>query len=322
MAKKRERTMSIEEMRVKVKSERTAYWHHSAPLFGLIKSPQGFQFVPVAPDFESKVYLLFFLDPSDIITRTIFELMEHFGTRYKSLPWKAVMIFHQNLPYTKNPNFWESYKRLPGYSATPIFFDYFNEFQAWIKAGTRPKLFWFNRGKLVEQEEITENPLAQILNIEQKLQNFLRETDRGLPLPLLYEYDMEGQYDKVRLTPGETTRTGHWSGNPNLAISTEDQSATMTVPFEGRTLRFLANLHTQAREDSRVIVTLNDRPLTQGIAGKHVTLDPHGGSIIEVDRITGTFDIIQAKETVKGIVKLEFKFAAVNPIFCYGLRLG
>lgn len=322
MAKKREQVMSIEEMRIKVKNEKIAYWHHSPVLFGIVKTSHGLQFIPVVPHFENTAYLLFFLHPSDLLAKSIIEFIDTLEGRYKNLPWKPVIIFSQHLSYEKNPVFFEPFKHLKIYQKIPVYLDYFNEFLEWAKVGQQSKLILFAHGVREEEIEFNKKVPEQLLNVERALQSHLRAHDPGLPLPLLYEYSMEGAYDVVKLAPQEVTKNGRWVGPTNFALETEDPSAQIIIPFDGRTLRVLASLHTQARDDSKVYITLDDRPLAQSLLGKHTSTDSQGTSLFEIDRTTGAFDVLSSEEPVQGIIKLEFKNAAVNPICFYGLRLG
>jgi hypothetical protein len=104
------------------------------------------------------------------------------------------------------------------------------------------------------------------------------------------------------------------------SIVTDDGHAVVTAHFEGRHLRLIATLHPQARDTSRLHVTLNDKPVPQNLCGQNLKLDDKGHAVIEINRNSGTYEIIHSTTPVKGMIKIHFVSVIENPVVFYEMR--
>jgi hypothetical protein len=117
-----------------------------------------------------------------------------------------------------------------------------------------------------------------------------------------------------RLTLG-----GNWIQGSNT-VMTEDSSASLSFPFEGEHLRLLANLHPQARDPSRFSIYFNDEPLASAHFGPHTYQGDRGNPTVELNRIQGVYEIIDAETPLRGKITFKFLNAVENPVILYSFR--
>ncbi len=320
--KKKQQALTLEELRVQIRLEKASYWLHSPPLYGLIKKGEEFELILVDPNLEKKILVIFILDPADTNSERVLEFIDVLKKRYPDLPWLPTLVFDQRYMFSKNPIFWDFFKKYANFNLLPIHMDSYGEFAEWAKIDTFTKAFFYLGGERTQEYILDGNLAKTFLQMETDLQQLLRVNDRGLPLPLLYEYELDGPVDRLKPKFSELTFNGHWIESPDN-LMTEDHNATMIIPFEGKSLRLIASLHTTAREAaSRVIVTFNDKSIPPAILSQYVIADSHGVTTFEVTRFQGIFDLFFSKEVLKGTIKLTFKNAAISPVVFWGCRVS
>ena len=121
------------------------------------------------------------------------------------------------------------------------------------------------------------------------------------------------------LRPEDVILEGNWA-NAGKAWATEDVKAVLTIPFEGKSLRWVAVLHPEARENCRLMVTFNGQPVNQTMSGAHVKYDEKGNSLIEVTRNTGNYELIESQTEIRGILKIQMINAMESPVIFYEAR--
>lgn len=322
MAKKKQHVVTVEELRLMIKHDKASYWQHSAPLFGIVKTQGGLAFLPVDPIVEGKIILLFVLDPADFMAERAFELAELFRSRYKDLPWLTAFVFDQKYIFTGNPQFWDRFKKTPSFGHSPVYYDSNSEFSDWAKVEKFPKALFIKDGEVLQEFTLDGDAQKTFLTMEASFQEFLRKDDPGLPLPLLYEYELEAPVDVKKVVLEDIDLKGNWVTGASTAM-TEDYNAVMIIPFEGTHLRMIASLHTTAREAaSRITVTFNDKPIMLPFVGSDITTDSNGATTFEVSRVQGIYDLFHSSEVVKGVFQLHLKNAVNSPVIYWGLRFG
>jgi len=319
MAKKKERPLTKEELQLKIKTERTPHWFHSEPQFSLIRTANGSEFFTLTESAETQTLAVFLLDVGDYATERVLEIIDLWKERYKALGWKPVLVFQQKYLFIKNPKFFERYRNFAHFSSTAIYVDPFGEIHEWAKSTLKPSVLLMNQGKIFYKEELLPNLGDQLLKLEGQLQEALRFDDPGLPLSLLENYNIHSPIDHQSILAKDLSVTGQWLEGRG-SVMTEDLQATATLPFKGKSFRLILDLHPQARENAKLVVTFNDQPLSTLFIGKNVKLDEKGNTFIDVNRTTGAFDIIESEQEREGSIKIFFSNVLENPIIFYEIR--
>ena len=319
--KKKERPLSPEELKQKLRKETSSRWLHGEPEFAFTMTPQGQVMLPLTEGMEKKLTLLFLLDAGDFLTSRVFEAIQIWRDRYKQLPWQTIVAVQQKYLFLKDPKFFDVFKTIKGFSTVPIYIDPFGELFEKYGSTKEPVLAMLNKTQLVYSTPLLPNFDQKLLESESTLQTQLRNQDPGLPLPLLYQYQIEAQVDKKVIKGNDFVLEGNWM-DAGGAWMTNDPKAALTILFEGNHLRCISTLHPQARNPCRLPFTLNGAALNQNIAGESVRYDENGHSLIEVSSSQGIFDLIEAKEKQKGLVKIQMTHAEQNPIIFYEARFA
>ena len=319
--RKKERPLTPDELKEKLRKDTVERWLHSEPLFGLAPSPTGLQFFPLSVHAEKEIIILFLLDAGDFSTDRVLDVLDLWRTRYKKLPWKAVVAFQQKYIFLKNPQFFSRFRSHPCFSTLPMYSDPFGELFEKYGSSKEPVVAVFNQGNLVSSMPLNENFAQKALDLEVQLQQTLRQEDLGLPLPLLYPYTITVPVDLKSILPEEMTRSGYWVDS-KTSLVTDDPNSTLSCTFEGKALRMITTLHPSARENCRIHVTLDGGPIRSQVKGEDIGAEEKGMSTMEIDRNSGIFEIIKSTDTVRGIIKFHFTSVIENPVIFYEMRIG
>jgi hypothetical protein len=322
MAKKKARPPTPEELKLGIKHERAAQWLHSEPLFGLLQTQQGTELLMVDSALEKEIVLCFIIDPVDYSAERSFEIIQAFKQRYARLGWKSAVVFSLKYSFSKTPQFLDRFKHFPVFSTLPIYLDTALEFQSWANTTEESKIVIICDGVRESEFPLNAGLAETILALENHLQDLLRRQDPGLPLPLLYNYELDAPVDTARFNPTQLTLKGVW-GKDGPSVMTVDHHATLSIPFSGRYLRIISNLHSQAREStSRVTITFNEKPLPATLSTSLIEPDAQGNTTFEIGRFDGTYELLKSTAPIDGIITLQFTSAANSPIVFHGLRIG
>jgi len=317
--RKKEKPLSIEEIRQKIKKDSAAHWLHSEPLFGLAAFPEGPKLLTLSEADETPLFVVFLLDAGDYLTDRVIEALNLWKDRYRKLGWKPVVVFQQKYLFLKNAKFYERFKSFPVFPTIPIYLDPFGDLYEKYGSQSEPVVFFLNQGELTYSAPISNDFGVRLSEIENQLHQNLRQRDPGLPLPLLYEYEIDAPCDTRTFRINDVTRAGQWIDGQNSLV-TDDPHATLTFGFEGKCLRLIATLHPQARENARIHVTFDDQPVHLSIQGAQLHPNDKGQSIVEINRNTGIYEIIQSNEPIRGIVRIHFHLVIETPVIFYELR--
>ena len=106
----------------------------------------------------------------------------------------------------------------------------------------------------------------------------------------------------------------------NQALVTDDSKAALSFPFEGKKLRLICVSHPQARENTRATISLNDQALPNPHHGEHVHMNDKGLAVMEINKTSGMYELIDAEMTLRGPVQINFLNAVENPLILYEFR--
>ncbi len=321
MAKKKERVLTPEEVKARIKKEKSDFWIHSEPQFSLMPTQHGLKFFPLNDAVEKQITILFLLDVGEFCTERAFDLIEHWKKRYAHLNWKAIVAFQQKYTFINHSKFFERFKSFNCFSTLPVHIDTFGELFDWVNADNKPTIALINQGNVIFKEALTPDFGKQVINTEAHLQEALRIEDPGLPLPVLYQYQVKGPIDKQTFLPKDLTLKGQWLEGKG-SMMTDDIRASVSFPFKGRNLRFISSLHPQAREYTKVIVKFNQENLNEKIMGKSLRFDEKKNTLFEVNTSIGIYDVLKSEEEMQGTVELFFINAFESPIIVHEVKIA
>jgi hypothetical protein len=84
----------------------------------------------------------------------------------------------------------------------------------------------------------------------------------------------------------------------------------------------VAMAHPNALESVKASITFNEKSLYNGIQGPLVHDDNVGASIFEINKVIGTYDLIQSEHELTGIVKITFTNVFDVGVIFYGFRIA
>jgi hypothetical protein len=317
--RKKEKVLSPAEIKEKIKKDSASHWMHSEPLFGIYSFPEGPRLLAVSDNAEHEVLLVFLLDAADYVTDRILDALALWKDRYRKLNWKPVLVFQQKYQFLKNAKFYERYKASPVFHTIPIYLDPFGELFEKYGSQKEPVALFLNRGEMAYSTPMMIDFPDKLLEIEAQLHRNLRQQDDGLPLPLLYRYDITAPIDQRQVKASEMTQTGNWIDG-RTSLITDDPHAVLSFGFEGKSLRLIATLHPQARENAKIYITLDDQPLNHTLHSPLIHENDKGQSVLEINRNTGIYEILHSNQPIRGIVKFHFHLVIETPVIFYELR--
>ncbi|MBS1959017.1 MAG: hypothetical protein JST80_06055 [Bdellovibrionales bacterium] len=314
--RRREKPLSPEELKDKIIKEFGDSWMHSEPHFGF--SPDGSLF-PLSNLFQSEISLLFLLDAGDYITDRAYEFMQQLKGRYPRLPWMPIIAFNYKYSFLKNTKFFDRFKHFPIFHTTPLFIDKNSHLDRLHKIDGLPTVVFFNRAHDINRISLGGDFQQAIMECERTLQIALRMYDMGLPLPNVPTFEAQGPVDSNRTTLKDVVKGGSWIGFEDTIV-TDDPKATIDTYFDGKQLRLISTLHPQARDTSRLQVTMNDKPVPHNLCGSNLKIDDKGNTVVEINRNSGVYELISSPNAIKGKIKIHFVSVIENPVVFYELR--
>jgi hypothetical protein len=316
--KRKEKPLTIEEIKAGLKKQNSPNWLHSEPILSLYPTPEGIRILPLAERAESDLLLLFLVDLTHYSFELVLESIERLHHEYKGLPWKPVLVIEPKYLFLKDSRFFERFRAYKSFNSTPILFDTKGEWFDQFQAGNGLILL-LNRGIEILRVPLLPGVAEQISHAERALQDGLRLDDPGLPLFKVKPQEFARTADLRITTPQELTLTGNWMISPG-SIMSEDSNAQISLYFEGTHLRVVANSHPNSREPTRFVITLNQEPLPSVHYGANTKLGEKGSSVSEIGKTQGIHELISANTPLRGDIRIKFLNAVENPVIIYGFR--
>jgi hypothetical protein len=316
--KRKEKPLTIEEIKAGLTKQNLSNWLHSEPILSLFPTPEGIKILPLSGRAESDLLLLFLVDLTHYSSELVLESIERLHHEYKSLPWKPVLVVESKYLFLKDSRFFERFRAYKSFASTPIFFDTKGEWFDQFQAGNGLILL-LNRGIEILRAPLLPGVSEQISKVERALQDGLRLDDPGLPLFKVKPQNFSHTADLRITAPEELNMTGNWMISPG-SIMSEDSNAQIGLYFEGTHLRIVANSHPNSREPTRFIITLNQEPLPSVHYGTNTKLGEKGSSVSEIGKTQGIHELISANTPLRGDIRIKFLNAVENPVIIYGFR--
>ncbi|NDG84567.1 MAG: hypothetical protein EBX52_05950 [Proteobacteria bacterium] len=317
--KRKEKTLTLDEIKERMIQAGTTSWLHSAPLFGMLHAPDGSRLIPLSNQTEGKIQILFLLDAADYHFDQALDTIERLRHDYRGLPWQPLIALEQKYLFLRNIRFFDRFRHSKSFATVPVFLDaqgeWFERYQA--KNGSKVVL-------LHQTNEVLNLPLlpdfgSQIQAMEKQLHEVLRLEDPGLPLLETTVTELKKPLDRRTIPARELVLSGNWI-QANDSVVSEDSTAGFSFNFEGSHLRIVAITHPNARETARFTIQFNDEPLPSAHYGVNTRLGDKGSALSEINRTTGLYELISSNLLLKGKVTIRFMNAVENPVILYGLR--
>ncbi len=291
--KKREKTLTIEEQREKMRKDYGPFWFNSEVLFGA-------NLFPVSETFSKEITVLFLLDIADYTTERIVEFLHEWNTRYAKLPWTAVIAFQQKYAFLKTNKFMDRLRN------QKIFLDTFGDLFERFGSGKEPVAVILKAGQLVTSMPLLPDLSKSLYQLEVELQKALRSEDAGLPLPVIEKWSKKNvPMSQTTHSANQVTSSGAWTGSDSMIYS-EDNNTSISIPFKGKSLRMIAMAHPNALEAVKARITFNDKPVYKDVQGPLIHEDNTGSTTLDINKTTGIYDLILSEQELTGIIKLTF----------------
>ena len=321
MAKRKEKPLTLEEIKARMSKQSEEFWIHSPPLIGLAASNEGPVWLPLDPSAAEGTLLLLMLDFGDYLSDAILALVSEMMDQYSKLPWRPVIAYQPKTLFLKQARFFDRYKNQSHFPLIPVYADQTGDWFDTLKSNGAPTLAILHQSVVVFKEPFGKNPMLTLFQAEEQLQRILRVEDPGLPLFKATPRETKKVLEKGTIPIESLTLGGNWVQGGNT-IMTEDSSATLSFQFEGEHLRLLANIHPQARDPSRFSVHFNDEPLASAHYGPNTYQGDRGNPTVELNRTQGVYEIIDAETPLRGKITFKFLNAVENPVILYSLRFA
>ncbi len=291
--KKREKTLTPEEQKIKMKNTYAPFWFNSEVLFGA-------DLYPVSESFSQGVTVLFLMDVADFTSERISEFLLSWNIRYSKLPWSAVIVFQQKYAFMKNNSFIEKYRN------HKVFLDPFGELFERFGSGKEPVAVILKAGQLATSMPLLPDLSKSLYQLESEFQRILRSDDTGLPLPSIEKWNKtNAPMQQSTFVAKQVTTSGKWSGNEDMIFS-EDNNSSISISFKGKVLRMVAMAHPNALEPVRTKIMFNDKPIYKDLQGPLIHEDNTGSTTLEINKTTGIYDLILSDHEISGIFKITF----------------
>lgn len=319
--KRKVKILTLEEIKEKMIAQSAENWPHSEPHFGLLPTPEGIKVLPLSPQAESGLLVLFLVDLVDFSFGLVLDSVEHLRSSLKQLPWDAVMITEEKYAFSRSPQFLDRFRMTRSFSTIPFLYDqkgdYFEHFQA--NKGSR--IVVLHRGNEVLNLPMTPDFAIQLARVEQQLHDALRIDDPGLPLPGIAQIHFPRPIDRRTIPADELTLQGNWIQAAH-AVASEDSQGAVSFPIQGNQVRLIATNQGNSREPTRFSITFNDEPLSSAHFGAATRQAEKGIAVGEITKGSGIFEIIHSNVEMKGTIKIRFLNAVENPVIIYGVRVA
>lgn len=326
--KPKEKELTPEEAVALAKKELAPYWVGSKPLIAGVKNGNRCFVVPLDEEFKKKSWLILFADPTDFRGEASLLYLKEWHRRYNGHELNTLLIYVPPYSYLKNPDAIQKLKDKEGIDF-PLVIDTDETIAASFGASQLPKIILYDKGKMSLESENGE----WLKDTELKIQKFLRSTEPGLPLLLIFESpDSVGMaQDTSRIEFGNQhaksgqkvgfSMDGKWDRDAEK-VTTVDSNAVISFKSYSSRVSLIGQSMSKISEPAIVSIEVNGEPIYDSIAGEHVTLDDAGRSLVKVTFPQLYHFLVGLKKGIAADVTLRFPQANAVPVSLYGLRFG
>lgn len=339
--KKKEKALTTEEAIEKAKETVKPYWYHSAPLIAGMENDGKYSVYPLSEDFSKKAWLILFIDITTDNTSDFLKIITQWIDEYASFDLNFMIIIKASGEYCKDKDFINLY--MEDFELNiPIVVDYDHTIQKAMSIESHPTFVFLNKGKKLFTDQ---NP-ESLHNTENYIQNFLRKSDPGLPLPPArmgiptrirhvkgIEFNASSNFklkllkkdpkaDELAQTLSESTAflTGNWKRDVDK-LWTDDKKAKIYFLVKNSRFSILASSLSKLYELSKVIVEVDGTPAYSAFSGDDLSTDDDGHSCVSI-RKSKSYSIFKDLPKDKNLVTFKFVNADRIPVALYGFRFS
>ncbi len=312
MAKKKDRALTEDEIKAKLRLDLETQWINSTPKVG-VYGVQDSKIYILKPEIEPLFLMILAADPADFAIDATVHAFKSWEKRYYGLRWSAFWLIENKYPFLKNPKIFEKFPY-------PIFLEAKPDLNKLLRKDGTAVLSTHFHGTWTHHK--LSEPLAQILSkVEYDLQIALRKNDEGLPLPEISDPEIQGHQNGNVIYPKDLLLEGDWKTLPEW-VETADPKASLKLQMNGKLLRLTSSLTVKAFDSCKVRITLNGERIPDHSLGAQVKTTEEFTSEFSIHRGAGVYNLIQAQESIQGEVRLEFLTAEHNPVIIHDIRVG
>lgn len=320
--KKKEKDLTPEEAIQQAKSHLASRWIGLSPLLAVLEEEGRGTLHPLEKSFLTETWIFILFDPLEPESNTYLEAARLWQERYSDFGIKFLLIFTS--PFASQFNSEQTLlilqsKGLRAFVTIDIE-DQFSRYFGW-KSGIQ--VFLLNQGSTRSLYTGGE----ELVKTEERLQDFLRESDPGLPLLPIHTgfKHAPGRIERVSFRPSQPASSlkiewlGKWTPHPQGQL-TNDPEASIRVHTTGGSLLLIAKTE---REDvalvSRLLVEAAGVPVFDAFSGTDIKSDTDGSTIIELKKLRA-YHVTQKLPVNRSPIVLKTIDAERIPVLFMGLR--
>lgn len=325
--KPKEKPLTLEEATALARKELAPFWMGSEPLLAAVNVDGKATAYPIDPFIGARNYLMIFLDPTRFGGETASLYVREWHRRYFPLELQIMQVFRLPYPRLRTLEGFRPFLPRQGCPGIAVFdHDHFLS-AAFGAEGAFPKAVLMSKGNKIWEQQGE----RWIDGLEQKVQDFLRKSDPGLPLPPPMR-EVVGQVADSRSLEAKDIFSlsppclkGSWKPDGDAIVAT-GSDAELSLSVKGEYLSMIAQ---SATKDliigAEVEVELDGKPVYEAIAGSDIYMSEDGRTLLKVGR--GRFyHVLQklplAKSSHPHRLVLRFPVASETTIELLGIREG
>jgi len=350
--KPKEKELTKDEAVALARSELAPYWHGSRPLLAPVKTADKTTVYPLDDDFYDKVWLIAFLNPTDIAGENVVSFLKEMNKRYSGIAVRCLCVLVPAYKFLRETKLIEALIRV-NQIPFPLVLDHDGLLAKTFEISSLPSVLLYAKKNIV----VKNTALDWRRNLERELQSMLRANDPGLALlPILEKSDSEKTerrkiefgHDRgakfpepgfVHFTPefgsaafssprpdiwnqkwekGEFFIYGRWLQD-NDRIITSDPEAEIVVKAETQNFSIVAQSMAKTLEPSKIFIDVDDAPAYEIFKAEDLSFDDEGRSMVRVEspRLYHVFDSLPEN---KRLISIRFPLADRVPTGLYGFR--
>jgi|GEM_PF-3415266 len=341
----KEKKLTPEEAIAKAKVDLAPFWFNSEPLFAGIEAEGGSSLFPLSAEFSESHWLVARVDPFSYSSQRTFHLLREYFNRYSDYSVRILGVMQSDLNALLTPaaiHYFLEKKRFK----FPLVLDVQGTIaQALIKGETK-KLAFVSQSKPVftgSSEKLNE--------FETSIQNHLRLSDPGLPLPPCLKDTSEFNFSQSKelrfgeegeafypapgfkssingfksgtftdqatslSSPQDVRLSGVWLQDSQRII-TSDPQATLRFSLQGSGLGIVFQPLKETPHGSKVVVDLDGNSPTADFITKDLIRDADGRMILRVE-FSALHDLLKDLKPGKREVRVKFIGAQESAIAIY-----
>ena len=311
--KPKEKPLTKEEV-IKVATEKNKkYWYNSTPLFYGTNDEENYFIYPLTTDFGEYAWLFYFFDVCSTAGVQALQYTNYLQKRYKKYNLNIIGIIKKTYPFLINES--SIIKCINENNCNhAVFFDHDNSAHEAYCVTSKDTMVLSKGGKVVFKEENVFHPFL----IENKIQNFLRSSDPGLPLPPEYNelpkkpsdtqlIQINSKDSEVSITPSAIKNDSH--------IIIKQENTVVTFNLNNKSLSIILDINKTEEDCPKINLEINGKPLFERNFGRNVKYDYDGAAIIQTTA-GGLYHVVD-NNNKESSVTLKFVGVSKNPVTLY-----